>query len=59
MVADKDLKPFCRDLLIEMRKDRDLIRDTMGIINQQIGSIVTFLGIIYGCSLMRPSSTPG
>ena len=23
------------------------------------GGNVTFLGIIFGCSLMRPSSTPG
>ena len=32
---------------------------TFGLLNLLNGNNVTFLGIIFGCSLMRPSSTPG
>ena len=35
----KPLLEFCRELMVEMRKDRDMINDNLITINRQLGSL--------------------
>ena len=38
-IQAKPLLEFCRELMVEMRKDRDIINDHLVTINQQLGSL--------------------
>jgi hypothetical protein len=37
--SDLSFKEFCRDLLVEMRKDRDVLNETITSVQQQLGAI--------------------
>ena len=65
-IEELDIAGLCREFGEDPSVPSDELRVNIGLdmpkqkgLNCVIGACVTFLDIISGCSLMRPSTTPG